>query len=127
MCRYATITRNSTRRASQRFLNESSSNFDFSEEIGFLIKLTASLWVLVALTSICAFVSMHFPHTIRSHGSFHAGSLLSSSESSWRPGEYQSGECGALQDLNMRRADNGELHQLVSNPPPGFEVPYREP
>lgn len=129
MCRYISITKSQTRKASSKFARERASheNFSFKHELDFLIKVSAGLWVLVAVSSVVAFIGMQSQHLVRSHGEFRQGSLLGHAGSSWRPGEYESGECGALQDRNMRRADTGQIFQLVTNPPPGYDVPYREP
>jgi hypothetical protein len=128
MCQYATLSKFRTRRASQRFLRVNGPNEQFSlfGELNFLIKLTASLWVLVAVTSVLLVVGMQFQPKVRNHGEFRPGSLLASGPS-WQPGEYQSGECGALEDRNMRRVDGAQLYQLVDNPPPGYDVPFRQP
>lgn len=127
MCQYATLSKLRTRRASQRFLQLHGPNEQFSllGELNFLIKLTASLWVLVAVTSVLVCVGVQCQPKLGNHGEFRPGSLLAAGPS-WQPGEYQSGECGALEDRNMRRVDCAQLHQLVDNPPPGYDVPFRQ-
>ena len=126
MCRYATISKSQVRRTSEKYSIKRNADFSFSHELNLLFKVTGGLWACVALSSLFILVGMSMPPKVDSHGEYRAGSLLAP-DSSWRPGEYQAGECGALQDLNMRRADNGELNQLVNNPPPGYEIPYKQP
>lgn len=118
-----------TRRASQKFLNEKSvfENSNLFHQLSVFVKLTALLWLLAGLVSLISLLSAPSRGLFHAYESYKAGNLLASGSSSWRPGEYSSGECGALQDQNMRRLDNESgIMQFILNPPPGYEKPYRQ-
>ena len=133
----------SVKLAAQRFLKFA--DFDFVQEatrfiqtvndadLKLTLKVAGILWVLVALTTLVVWTGernqmlIYKSEILKVTKEAHPVSPLQAKKSSvWNPGAQSQGECGALQDLNMRRLGNStDINQLVNDAPPGFETWYR--
>jgi hypothetical protein len=111
-------------------------------ELQLVLKLGAGLWLFVGVCAILGWVSMKpeakllevsrpvqssNDNQISQMNKMHQSlQLLQSRQSRWRPGQHATGECGALQDSNMRRlGSSATIQQFVDDAPPGYETPYR--
>lgn len=101
-------------------------------ELRLMIKVGVCLWILLGITALVDWIRDKNPPSMLSQSAgnkitpveFQPMQLLGQSKSTWRPGSQSSGECGALQDSNMRRF-SGDIQQMVNNAPAGYETPYR--
>lgn len=101
-------------------------------ELRLIIKVGVCLWILLGITALVDWIGDKNPPSMLSQSTdnkiapveYQSMQLLGQRKSTWRPGTQSSGECGALQDSNMRRF-SGDIQQMVNNAPAGYETPYR--
>lgn len=105
-----------------------------TSELKLVIAIGTTLWVLVGISTFGIWYSEQNSPLIDSSEISKIREANSSDKSAqkrqyaWRPGIQSSGECGALQDSNMRRLGNStDINQLVKDAPPGYDTWYRTP
>lgn len=98
-------------------------------EMRMMLKVGSALWLFIGICAIMGWVSLK-PETnllqSSSNKQLPQMRLVGAHKSNWRPGQHATGECGALQDSNMRRlGSSATIQQFVDDAPPGYETPYR--
>lgn len=101
-------------------------------ELVLVLKIGAGLWLFIGVCAVLGWVSMkpeaRLLEVTKSAPAAQASLQLlgQKQQSRWRPGQHATGECGALQDSNMRRlGSSSTIQQFVDDAPPGYDTPYR--
>jgi hypothetical protein len=108
-------------------------DFFQNPDMRILLKVGGGLWLFIGVCAVLGWVSMKPAETNLLQASQNLElrqlpqmRLINANKSNWRPGQHASGECGALQDSNMRRlGSSATIQQFVDDAPPGYETPYR--
>ena len=114
--------------------------FIANPEMRLVLQIGAGLWLFIGVCALLGWVSMkqdtnlldasqgasQNQQSLQAMQNMRTSQLLQAQRSRWRPGQHATGECGALQDSNMRRLGSSTvIQQFVDDAPPGYETPYR--